>query len=176
MSNQIVPDGVILSMSPARLLASLSVMFSVNDEDFSDHPQFREMTTINPVVYPDYIRHALVTSLHEQGVQFSPTMMRWLQPLSITACRAYNVATLWGNNPEYELKIAASRLFYCPRSKQLDFILNAFLRCRLEYSLDAVALLPPGHPDIEAARLAVLTEVELSGIPRVNDWSEQEEE
>ena len=101
MPNQIVPDGAILSMSPAGLLASLSVMFSVTGEDLLDHPQFREMATINPVVYPDYIRHALVTSLHEQGVQFSPTMMKWLQSLSITACRAYNVATLWGNNPEY---------------------------------------------------------------------------
>ena len=35
------------------------MLFSVTEEDISDHPQFREMKDINPVVYPDYIRHAL---------------------------------------------------------------------------------------------------------------------
>ncbi len=56
--------------------------------------------------------------------------------------------------------------------KKLDFVLNAFLRCRLE----AVAALPFEHPDIEAARLATLTEVRLSGMLRVNDWTEAQEE
>ena len=101
MSNQIVPDGAILNMSPAGLLVSLSMLFNATEEDFLDHPLFRDMTDIDPLVYPDHIRHALVTSLYEQGVQFSPQIMQWLQPLSITGCRSYNVATLWGSNPEY---------------------------------------------------------------------------
>jgi len=143
MSHQTVPDVVILNMSPAGLLMSLSKLFNVNEEDILDHPQFREMEDIDPVAFPDYIRHALVTTLHEQGVQFSPAMMKWLQPLSITVCRAYDAATLWGNSPEHEFKIAASRVYFCSRSKHLDFVLSAFLRCRLE----VVAGLPPGHPD-----------------------------
>ena len=129
------------------------------------------MTDIDPVVYPDHVRHALVTSLHEKGVQFSSEIMMWLQPLSITVCRAYNVATLWGGRPDYEFKIAASRL-YLSRAKELVFVLNAFLRCRL----DAAASLPPGHPDIEATRRAALDEVKLSGIITVNDWSQEQYE
>ena len=102
MSHQIVPDAAILGMSSAGLLVALNMLFQATDMDFLDHPQFRDTTEIDPAAYPDYMRHALVTSLHEQGVQFSSAMMIWLQPLSISACQAYDVATLWGNNPEYE--------------------------------------------------------------------------
>ena len=174
MSHQIVPDVAILSMSPAGLLLALSKLFNVTEEDILDHPQFRELEDIDPVAYPDYIRHALVTTLYEQGVQFSLTMMKWLQPLSVTVCRAYDAATLWGNSPEHEFKIAASRVYFCSRTtcKHLDFVLSAFLRCRLEVA----AVLPSGHPDLEAARRAVLGEVKLSGIPVANDWSQQYEE
>ena len=171
MSNQLVPDGAVLGMSKAGLLASLLVMFDVTEEDLLDHPQFRDMDAIDPVVYPDYTRHVLVTSLYEQGVQFSLTMMGWLRPLSVTATRVYNADTLWGDNPEHDLRIVASRLYYCPRLKRLEFILNAFLRCRL----DAVASLPSGHPDIEAARRAVLAEVKMSGIPIEEEQVEEEE-
>ena len=166
MSHQIVPDAAILSMSPAGLILALNMLFQTTDMDFLDHPQFRDCEEIDPAAYPDYMRHALVTSLHEQGVQFSSAMMIWLQPLSISACQAYDVATLWGNNPEYEFKIAASRLCYCSRSKQLEFVSSAFLRCRM----DTAASLPPGHPDIEACRRAVLDAVKMSGIRTANDW------
>jgi hypothetical protein len=135
MSNHMVPDSVVLSMSKAGLLASLLVMFDVTEEDLSDHPQFRDMEVIDPVVYPDYARHALVTTLYEQGVQFSLTLMKWLRPLSVTATRVYNADTLWGDNPGHELRIVASRLYYCPRLKRLEFILQAFLRCRLDAEL-----------------------------------------
>ena len=105
MSHQIVPDAAILSMSPAGLILALNMLFQTTDRDFLDHPQFRDCEEIDPAAYPDYMRHALVTSLHEQGVQFSSAMMIWLQPLSIAACQAYDVATLWGNNPEYEFNL-----------------------------------------------------------------------
>ena len=170
MSHQIVPDAAILGMSSAGLLVALNMLFQATDMDFLDHPQFRDTTEIDPAAYPDYMRHALVTSLHEQGVQFSSAMMIWLQPLSLSACQAYDVATLWGNNPEYEFKIAASRLCYCSRSKQLEFVSSAFLRCRM----DTAASLPPGHPDIEACRRAVLEAVKMSGIRTANDWSEEQ--
>ena len=65
MSNQLVRDGAVLGMSKAGLLASLLVMFDVTEEDLLDHPQFRDMDAIDPVVYPDYTRHALVTALYE---------------------------------------------------------------------------------------------------------------
>jgi hypothetical protein len=172
MSNHMVPDSVVLSMSKAGLLASLLVMFDVTEEDLSDHPQFRDMEVIDPVVYPDYARHALVTTLYEQGVQFSLTLMKWLRPLSVTATRVYNADTLWGDNPGHELRIVASRLYYCPRLKRLEFILQAFLRCRL----DAVANLPSGHPEMEVARQAVLTAVQRSGVPIEEAQVEDEEE
>jgi hypothetical protein len=103
-------------------------LFEVKESDFLDHPSFREAGSVDPVAFPDYARHALVTALAEQGAIFSAEVMTWLRPLSIISTDIFDLTFLWGEHPEYELRILASRVFYCGRKKELTFFLAPFTR------------------------------------------------
>ena len=146
-----VPDAMLLNLSKGGVAAALQTLFCVAVADFIEHPLFRHAGAVDPVQYPDYARHALVTALSEQGVRLSPVMLAWLRPLSMLGTETFDVAQIWGLNPKHELRIVASRLVFCIKSNRLEFALSPFLRSRLE----TAASLVHGHKDLESARLAV---------------------
>ena len=93
---QRIPDALIKDLSNDDVLAVLLELFGVQESDFLDHPSFRDTGRIDPVAFPDYARHALVTALVEQGAIFSAEMMTWLHPLSITSTGVFDLTFLWG--------------------------------------------------------------------------------
>jgi len=68
---QRIPDALIKALSKDDIWAVLLELFEVKESDFLDHPSFREAGSVDPVAFPDYARHALVTALAEQGAIFS---------------------------------------------------------------------------------------------------------
>jgi len=146
-------------------LAVLRELFEVQESDFLDHPSFREAGYIDPIAFPEYERHALVTALAEQGAIFSAGMMTWLRPLSIISTDIFDLTFLWGEHPEYELRILASRVFYCGRKKELTFFLAPFTRSRLQ----TASTFRVGSPELDALRSAVYQELVRLGCPLGND-------
>ena len=118
---QRIPDALIKALSEDDIWAVLLELFEVKESDFLDHPSFREAGSVDPVAFPDYARHALVTALAEQGAIFSAEVMTWLRPLSIIPTDVFDLTFLWGKHPEYELRIQASRVYHCGRTKELAF-------------------------------------------------------
>ena len=167
-----VSDALLSNLSQAGVLAALQALFNVSASDFLEHPLFREAAYVDPTQFPDHSRHALVTALCEQGVRLSAAILAWLRPLSMIGTEMFDIAQIWGSQPKHELRIVASRLVFCIKAQRLEFALSPFLRSRLE----TAASLAQGHPDLEAARLAVYQEVKRSGWPVVNDIMEPERE
>jgi hypothetical protein len=58
-----IPDALIKDLSNDDVLAVLLDLFEVQESDFLDHPSFRDTGIIDPLAFPDYARHALVTAL-----------------------------------------------------------------------------------------------------------------
>jgi len=162
---QQIPDALIKDLSKADVVAVLRDLFEVEESDFMDHPSFRDADSVDPAVFPDHEKHALVTALVEQGAVFSAEMMTWLRPLSIIPTDVFDLTLLWGLHPEYELRILASRVRYCGRTGELLFFLAPFTRARLQ----STATFRGGSPELDEVRAAIYQELLRSGCPLGND-------
>ena len=98
-------------------------------------------------------------------------MTTWLRPLSIISTDVFDLTLLWGLHPEYELRILASRVRYCGRTRELTFFLAPFTRSRLQ----TAATFRVGSPELDEVRAAVYQELLRLGCPLGNDLQAPDE-
>ena len=100
----VVSDALLSGLSQAGVLAALQALFNGSAPDFLEHPLFRGAAHVDQ--FPDHSRHALATTLFEQGV-LSAAILAWLRPLSMIGTETFDIAQIWGSQPKHELRIVA---------------------------------------------------------------------
>ena len=100
----VVYDALLSGLSQAGVLAALQALFNVSASDFLEHPLCRGAAHVDQ--FPDHSRHALATTLFEQGV-LSAAILAWLRPLSMIGTETFDIAQIWGSQPKHELRIVA---------------------------------------------------------------------